>query len=46
MDVGGQCPSYKLVCNKHRVSFLPVESSTVDLMNVWGPSYGVLDDEV
>ena len=23
----------------HRASFLPVESSTVDLVNVWGPGY-------
>ena len=23
----------------NRASFLPVESSTVDLMNVWGPGY-------
>ena len=45
----GAEPNYKLVCNNDRVSFLPVKSSTVNLMNVWGDGYaiaGVLNDEV
>ena len=51
VDMGGWGaePNYKLMCNNDRVSFLPVKSSTVNLMNVRGPGCaiaGVLNDEV
>ena len=39
VDVGGPCPSTNSCAINDRASFLLVKSSTVDLMNVWGPDY-------
>ena len=37
VDVGGALPINQLVCNK--ASFLPVKSSTVNLLNLRSPGY-------
>jgi len=37
VDVGGALPINQLACNK--ASFLPVKSSTVDLVNLRSPGY-------
>ena len=39
VDVGGRCPTTNLCAINHRASFLPVKSSAVDLVNVWGLDY-------
>ena len=36
---GGRCPTTNSCAINPRASFLPVKSSTVDLVNVWGPGY-------
>ena len=37
--LGGGGPNLTNSCIIHKVSFLPVESSIVDLMNVWSPGH-------
>ena len=36
---GGRCPSTNLCAIKDRASFLPVKSSTVNLVNLRSPGY-------
>ena len=43
---GGVVPGLNLCAVNHRVSFSLVKSSTVDLVNVWCPIIGALNDEV